>query len=295
MSLLIKILKILAIIAIFSAESAFSDDFFDDNFSRDYKAIAYLTENSTIGGYPIYKGGRTWKVLSGKSSLNNENWRLGSVSFLSPINQKYFAEMHLTANLNENNGHYSADICNGVHLVKFNKGGGLYDNCLIIDPYLATVRGKNITTLQIRVRNSQLSARLYDLNLLLNVEYLGFPDTGVYDWTDDSISRDSRKKKLIEKLIDWATRLQDGVSKAIDYKKPKDAFDNVPLLSELLNTTADNSIILESKVEEPVLTLPAFIPKTIEQRLSELKSLLDKKLINQNQYEVRSTEIIKSF
>ncbi len=298
MSHLIKLITISLIAAALIWQPAFSEDLFDDNSSHDFKSVSFLSNDSTIGGYPIYQGGRTWKVRSGKSTLNNVNWRLAHVNLTSSINDDYFAEMYLMVNIDERRGSYTANPCSGSHLVAVNKGGGVNDNCLTIDPYSATVGGKSITTLQIKIRNSQTSARLYDFNLLLNVTHLGFPDTSTYDWAEDSIKRDSSKTKLIEKIISWAKRLQDGVDKAIDYKKPKNAFDGVPPINDLLAVASEASTVTVPKYETPVATptpTPTPTSKTIEQRLSELKSLLDKGFITKYQYDNKSTEIIKDF
>lgn len=294
MSHLAKLLTVSAIAVAMICQPALSEDLFEDNIARDFKSVSLLSSDSTINGYPIYQGGRTWRVLSGKSTLNNANWRLGHISLLSSIDQDYFAEMYLMVSMGEHNGHYTADVCNGSHLVKINKGGGVHDNCLVINPYSATVRGKSITTLQIKIRNSQTSARLYDLNLLLNVTHLGFPDTSTFDWTTDAVSQDPGKKKLIEKITSWAKLLQDGVNKAIDYRKPKDAFDNVPPISELLAVTHETSKVTP-KLESQPSPSPESATKSIVQRLSELKSLLDKGLITQDQYEIKSSEIINKF
>lgn len=290
----VRFIRLVLIGVLIVWQAAHAEDFFSDNLARDFKYGVILTGDTTTGGYSIYQGGQHWDVISGKTSSNNMNLKLGYIQLISPIGNKYFAEMFLMANLQQGNSYYTGEPCNGEHLVKSNKGGGRFDNCMTIDPYISIIRGKDITTLSIRIRNSQQGARVYDMKLLLNLDQLGFPQTELHDWTKDNIARDRAKKQLIEKVTDWANELQDGVNKAIDYSKPKDAFKNVPSLSYLLPVIGETVTGQEAKSEQS--TTPAVAAtKTLMQRLSELKELLDKGLITQEQYEKKSTEIIKNF
>lgn len=297
--------KLLILITfLFIANSAHSEDLFDNNLARDYKSTSTIKADSTIGGYPIFQGGRVWRVLSGKTTSNNINLKLANIQLISPIANEYFAEIHLMVNLENHSSYYTSDVCNGSHLYKLNKGGGQYDNCLTINPYMARIRGNNVNTLRINVRNSQQGARIYDLNLLLSLSQLGFPRTEIQDWTENVVSQDIEKKKLLGKVTDWAKKLQDGVNKAIEYSKPLNAFSEVPPINSLIpviNMMApDSEIAIDKNVGNTTLQnktseSPAIVGKTLLQRLSELKELLDKGLITKNQYEKRSGEILQEF
>jgi hypothetical protein len=321
----IRNLKILTLIAtLLLVNSVYSQDLFDNNLSRDYKPTSIIKSDTTIGGYPIFQGGRIWRALSGKTNSNNINLKLANIQLISPIDNNYFAEISLMVNLEQRNSYFTSDICTTSHLYKLNNGGGKYDNCLTIDPYMVKIRGKSINTFHINVRNSQQGARIYDLNLLFNLSYLGFPQTEITDWTEDSISRDVKKKQLMEKITAWAKKLQDGVSKAIEYNKPQNAFEDVPPISDLLpveNMIASDSekavdisnklprpeeevyqgvgnvhtVIKGTKLVTTTGTAPPVAGKTLLQRLSELKELLDKGLISKDQYDKRSGEIIQEF
>lgn len=229
-------LAILAIIVatLMVCQSVHADDLFSDNFSRDFKPVKTLSDDTTIGGYPIYQGGRSWQVMSGESAQNNVLVRIGHVTLLSPINSEFFMQMNLTVNMSQNNGYYTTDMCSGSHLVAINFGGWRTDNCMTIDPLSVKVSDKNITVFSINIRNSQQGSRLYNLRTFINLAQLGFPQSAVTDWTEELLSRDAAKKALLDKTMAWAKKLQDGVNRAIAYDKPKNAFDAVPPISELL-------------------------------------------------------------
>lgn len=299
--------KDLIFIAIlFVGNSVYSEDLFDNNFARDYKPTSTIKADSTIGGYPIFQGGRVWRVVSGKTTSNNTNNKFANIHLISPIANDYFSELTLAVNLEHTNSYFTSDVCSASssHLFKLNKGGGLYDNCLTIDPRLIRIKGNDINTLHINVRNSQQSGRIYDLNLLLNLSQLGFPKTEVLDWTENAISQDVEKKKLIEQVTGWAKKLQDGVNKAIEYSKPQNAFSDVPPITSLIPVinmmTSESEITVDGNVgnttsQRTTTELPAIGGKTLLQRLSELKDLFDKGLITSEQYEKRSGEIIREF
>jgi hypothetical protein len=236
---------ILAMAATLGHPSVHAEDVFKDNGSRDYKQVEKYTplpDTSTIGGYAIYRGGRTWRVVGGESSVNNIRLRLGSLSVISPQNNDFFAETHTLVNLSQSNGYFLAEPCKGSHLVAINKGGGQYDNCMTIDPFGATISKTNQTLLGIHIRNSQNGSRIYGLEVFLSLQQLGFPASQVSDWTEQSLAADPAKKALIAKVSAWAEQLQTGVNKAIGYDKPQDAFADVPPLDSLLPPTAQAAL-----------------------------------------------------
>lgn len=229
-----KSLKLFIVAATLILQGAHSEDLFSDNLARDYKPVATLPNDATMGGYPIFQGGRTWRVISGNSTDNNVRIKLGHLYLISPIGGDYFAEMVLTTSLSQGRSYFIDEPCKGPHLVENERGGGRFDDCMTIDPYVVKIQGKDITTLLIGVRNSREGARLYDLRLLLNLDKLGFPGTGIPDWTGEAVKQDQAKTRLIENVSAWAKLLQEGVGKANDYGKPIDAFAKVPPIIELL-------------------------------------------------------------
>jgi hypothetical protein len=116
---------------------------------------------------------------------------------ISPIGGDYFAEIALMVNLQSRNSWFTSDVCSTPHLFKLNNGGGKFDNCITIDPYVAKIASKEITTILINVRNSQEGARIYDLHLLLNLDFLGFPKTVASDWNEQTVEQDYKKNSLL--------------------------------------------------------------------------------------------------
>lgn len=227
--------SLLWVCAALLAPTAQAADLFSDSFSRDFIPTPKLASDTTVGGYPIYQGGQEWQVLSGSVSGNNAQIKIAHVRAWTAVGPDFLADMQLTNNLTQRgNSFYVADACAGPHLVKLNKGGGHFDNCLTIDPHAVSLKSGTLTTLLVSIRNSKQGARLYDLSMLLNLVPLGFPATAVNDWTSEAVAADPEKKKLIDKVTHWAQLLQDGVDKANDYSKPLNAFDAVPPLRYLL-------------------------------------------------------------
>jgi len=220
------------------AQFTHAADLFPKGTSRSFQRLDTLEDGATIGGYAIYQGGRAWKTLDVQDRANNMNIRIGTAQFVSPVENNFFAEMHVVASLTgaEETGYFSTDVCSPAkeHLFVSKKMNGLMDNCLTIDPYGANIGGRDIAILIVNIRNSQSSWRLYDTTLLLNLAYLGYPNTTAADWSVAAVSKDANKGKLVEKVGSWAKQLQDGVNTAIGYRKPQDAFASVPPISSLM-------------------------------------------------------------
>jgi len=74
---------------------------------------------------------------------------------------------------------------------------------------------------------------LYDINLLLALDKLGFADTDEADWSAAAVASNPESEQFLEKVTAFAGKLQDGVQ-ALGYSKPLDAFVNVPAIENLL-------------------------------------------------------------
>jgi hypothetical protein len=232
-----QLAALLAVAVTLACTAARAEDVFSDNFTRDYKPVeklAELPDTSTMGGYPIFRGGRTWRVVAGSSTENNIRVRLGSLTAISPIDNAFFAEAHTLVNLSQANAYFLAEPCKGSHLVAINQGGRQFDNCMTIDTVFSAVGKESQTLLDIRVRNSQNGSRIYGLELFLSLKQLGFPDSQPSDWTEQNLTADPVKNEFITKLSAWAQKLQTGVNLAIGYDKPQDAFAAVPPLADVL-------------------------------------------------------------
>lgn len=194
-----------------------------------------------LGGYPMYQGGMQWRLLSKREDANNLRLKLGHAEFISSHDNAFFAQMSVMVNLSQANAFFLGEPCARPRLVRVNKGGGRYDNCLWIDPYVSS-SASDLGLLRLAIRNSQMGSRIYELDLLVNVAPLGFAGTTAQDWTAEAVAADGSKKQLLDKLSAWGQQLQDGVNKAIGYDKPQDAFSAVPPLTDLLPAKAASAV-----------------------------------------------------
>jgi hypothetical protein len=222
---------------VFFLGGAYAEDIFPNGRLGEEKQFSAIAAGTTMGGYPLYMGGRAWWLVKSKIDTNNLDVRIGQLHVFSPIEGQYFAEMFVTTSLGggSESGYYSADMCNlgTPHLFMLNKAAGQDDNCLVIDPYVMKIGGADKTVLLVRVRSSQSNWRLYDVSLSLSLDKLGFPESTKADWTEAALSIEPKKKEFVANVVNWAKQLQDGVNSALAYSKPQGVFDAVPALYTL--------------------------------------------------------------
>jgi len=295
------------LLAIAVHQPSMSEDLFSSSVDNEFNSSASISSQTTIGGYPLYIGGRHWRILNGRSFKNNINHPIGEVRLISPKDGKFFAQINYTVSLAQGRSHFVAEPCKGNHLAKNNNGGGYHDDCMTINMDQGMISGKNTVMFKIHVTNSHNDSRLYDMFIYFNLEHFGFNDPSIHDWTEELVARNPTKKKAIDKLSIWAIQLQKGVAKAIGFQKPSDAFDGVPPIDDLLQDVVKEDIkpVVSmptpspspqvATVPEPASAAPAPQPSSLMLRLTELKALLDKGLISKEQYEQRSSEMIKEF
>lgn len=218
-----------------------AEDLFPSGTARKVAQFSALPAGTTIGGYPLYTGGLTWYLLGHETADTNLDVRILSASMRSLKDGDFFADMYVTASSSgaTGDGYFTADLCSlgKSHLYMHNKSAGKNDNCMFIDPHVVKMQTGEATLLFIKIRNSQSSARLYDLSILVNPDKLGFLATTVADWSSSAIAGDSKKQQAVDKLVVWAKLLQDGVNKAIAFSRPQDAFSGVPDMQTLSVTT----------------------------------------------------------
>ncbi len=220
------------------AQMGMADDLFPGGKPAGLASFAEVKSLTTMGGYPLFTGGRSWYLLAHKVNTNNMDVPIASAQMVSPMDNDYFAEMVVTTSLGggSEDGYFSADLCNPgtPHLFMLNKGTGRNDNCLLIDPLTAKIGEVDTPLLFIKVRNSQSNWRLYDLSVYLSLKKMGFPNPSVSDWSAAAVAADPQKQQTIAKVVAWGRQLQDAVNTAIGFSKPQNAFDNVPAVYTLL-------------------------------------------------------------
>lgn len=216
-----------------------AEDLFPGGTPRKVAQFSPLPLDTTVGGYPLYTGGLTWYLLGHETAETNLDVRILSASMRSLRDGDFFADMYIAASSGgaTGDGYFTADLCSPgkPHLYMHNKSVGRNDNCLFIDPYVVKMQSGDATMFFIKIRNSQSSARLYDLSILVNPAKLGFPATTLADWNPSAVNNDPKKQQIVDKLVVWAKLLQDGVNKAIAFSKPQNAFEGVPAIQTLLS------------------------------------------------------------
>ncbi len=218
-----------------SSAPALADDLFDGTTMRAFSAGSSLALGTTIGGYPIFQGDNHWHIASVKKiGPNNVGVTYGRVHVVQYDGSDYLAEMLTAVNVNQSGQFFymSSNNCGGEHLVKVDgasagRGDSAWDNCLTIDPYVATIGKSQITTLHFHITNSQEGARYYETNLLISVAALGLAGTTAADWSTEAVAASPERKKLIDNATAWGKQLQDATRAAIAWRKPQDAFKNV--------------------------------------------------------------------
>lgn len=284
-----------SIVFVTAIQPALADDLFEGVKPREFAVNTPLPADSTIGGYAIYQGDSKWRVISNKAgNPNNFGVSYGTVRLLQYEGGVYAAEMATTVNLNQSaRGFYlTTNFCAGEHLVKvelisFQGNEGTTENCLTVDPYVATVSNRQITTLSIKVTNTQSAARLYQIHMLINPAVLGFPGTAASDWTIEEMAKNPERKQFIDRVTLLGKQLQGATKEAIAFSKPKDAFKAVPSWKALgggIDVAAPGN-------QRPLQTLPP-VGKSVAQRLSELKDLLDRGLLSTTEYESKRKAIV---
>lgn len=227
-------------IFLYATPLAHAEDLFVDGLARNIKPLTVLSEGTTIGGYPLFDGGLSWRFLSSSTSTTpNFGIKFGESQLAGFKENSLQAIMAVAANLAQvsNIGYYGGNPCLSGTLPllhKLDKSVRHTDNCLTIAPAQVKIDGKNQTFLAIYINNSQGNWRSYTLHLLILSDALGFPNSSVNDWTPESVANDPAKKDLLERLRKWAEKMQDSVNTAIGYNKPKDAFSGVPPISSLV-------------------------------------------------------------
>lgn len=279
-----------------------AEEFFPDGVPRTQSQGTPIPSDTTLGGYPIYRGDNDWRLSTTRIFDNNQyGAKDGFVQLLNPSQGNFFVQMDVTVNLKQANVYRTNNVCAvGDHLARVDRGragsgNASWDDCMTLVAYVATVRDKAITTLQATITNAQSGGRLYRLRLLINPEFLGFPGTSSADWSSDALTRNPERARFVERVTTYAKQIQDAVREAIAYSKPKDAFKNVPSFMDLRFPVASSTGTAPSSQSTTTPSSP--IPgnansKGVEQRLSELKSLFDKALINKDEYEQKRKLII---
>jgi hypothetical protein len=231
----------LGVAALFFLPSVcFPGELYPGGHARVIQQMDVLESDATAGGFAVFQGGRAWRVIASQTTKNNLDVGISNLHVISPIGNEYFAEMIVTLSLGGGDAspraYFSGDFCapNVEAVVKISKPVGQGDNCLTIKPHTVTIKGKSVTTLEVHIRNTQSSMRLYDIVLLLAMDKLGFPNSYDAQWTSQQIGSDPDRKHFVEKIGAWGALLQEAVNRALAFSKPQDVFLQMPSIDTLI-------------------------------------------------------------
>lgn len=207
------------------------------------QALPPLLADHVAGGRAIYRGGSSWYINSAKVDKNNWGIRFGRAELVTTLDGKFFAAMYLNTNLDTvlEDGYYTYDACqesDPTILLKIKKPAGNSDDCLKVRPFTPTGNANTnamATGMRVDVMQTRSRHRLYSITMLVNLEPLGLAGSRIADWSKDAVEQDPKKKRFMEKVTLWASKLQEGVALAIDFKNPADAFKDVPDMAYLFD------------------------------------------------------------
>jgi len=222
--------------------TAGAEDLYINGVLRDIKPGTLLRSDDTLGGYSLYPDDGKWRYFEARmaDALGPDPLVLASADWVQVEGTDLFAYMRLTANLNQGGTtrSWSGTPCGPDHLVVINKGRGLEDHCMTIDPVSMNIANQQVTLLNLRATNTAGSGRYYVTELLVNPALMGHPETAVGDWSKEQIQANIGRSEFVERLTHWSHLFLDASIRAFDYSKPKDAFKEVPSMQSLFPAAA---------------------------------------------------------
>lgn len=272
------------IILIFEYSSAFSLDFMSGRDFNPQAGKGYIVQpGDTIGGYPIFAADGDWKVyftFLGEATSRNDSAQQPIIYMWRSEQGKWAMEQVLTVTTSNPGGNgWNGSPCSGDFLIKIHVNRGKYDRCAttkIIDKKLS---GVTTEALEIKFTETNSSGRLYISTFNIYYDAIGLARSEINNQDSD----------INKKIKDWMNAFLEGVIKASSFEKPADAFNNVPTFSSaILNGSKNLKIVPTQKIEN----VSNNGNKTIQDRLLQLKSLFDNKLITEEDYNKKRSEIL---
>jgi len=272
------------LILVFGYSSAFALDLMSGRDFNSQAGKGYIVQpGDTIGGYPIFAVDGDWKIyftFLGEATSRNDSAQQPIIYMFRNEQGKWAMEQILTVTTANPGGNgWSGSPCSGDFLIKIYVNRGRYDRCAttkIIDKKLS---GVTTEALEIKFTETNSSGRLYISTFNIYYDAIGLARSEINNKDSD----------LNKKIKDWMNTFLEGVIKASSFEKPADAFNNVPTFSNaILNAPKNAKIVSAQKIEN----VSNNGNKTIQDRLSQLKSLFDSKLITEEDYNKKRSEIL---
>lgn len=278
-----------------SAQDLFTKKGFFSQFEPATENLQKVTAKQTIGGYPILQIGDEMRlVLSKVNYSTGVVTPLGRAYFVTTRDKKFHTALNVTANLESSNMSDWIDTpCKREDFLwKRSIGASINDvNCASINHLVnyfvnptgdfqqiyRTLKDEEIeippTTITVTFTRYKPRGQRLVYDVVINPENYGIErdSTTVWGgsvWYKDFIKRDPKKIEFVEKLKKWATDVQDQIDAA--FEKDANAFSNLKPLDDYLTPS-------ESKMKNEN-------SNNLEEKLVKLKSLYDKGLLTEVQY-----------
>lgn len=276
-----------------------AQDFFNGNEAIKISDPIKLTSSHHVRDYPILRLGSDSLVMHAKQSFATGTGliSLGRIYVADIRNKKFFAAIDMTANLNESSGSsdWNDEPCKREDYAWKRSTGGKFTNvnCASIVHITSFFTNPTGDFQQLLVKFRDLGVEIpptivrasftrYTNNgrrlvylVSINPEQFGVDRDadivwGSNSWYKDFLIKDPRKVQFISNLSKWAEEVQNRMDNA--FLKKQDAFIDLPSFESFFK---DKSAIGKNN---EILT------ETLEERLKTVKSLYEKKLLNEDQY-----------
>ncbi len=285
---------------LFARKSAFSQ------WESVVEKSQVVTERNSVGGYPVLKVDEEMRALFSKLNYSTGvTVPLGRVYLASQKEKKFAVAIDITGNLSQaSSSDWKDEPCkredflwkrslgkdfrsvNCVsikHVVNyFVKPTGEFQQMLV----WFNDQGIDVPPTIVRVEFTRYAPNTRRLvyRVDINPEHYGIARdaTGVWGangWHKNFISRDQKKVDFIENLKKWAIDVQDRMDNAFD--KDARAFSNLKTLTAYLQPSSD-----QPKNKDGINV------STTEDQLAKVKSLFEKGLITEIQYNEQVKDIL---
>ncbi len=285
---------------LFARKSAFSQ------WESVVEKSQVVTERNSVGGYPVLKVDEEMRALFSKVNYSTGvTVPLGRVYLASQKEKKFAVAIDITGNLSQaSSSDWKDEPCKredflwkrslgkdfrSVNCVSINhvvnyfvKPTGEFQQMLV----WFNDQGIDVPPTIVRVEFTRYAPNTRRLvyRVDINPEHYGIARdaTGVWGangWHKNFISRDQKKVDFIENLKKWAIDVQDRMDNAFD--KDARAFSNLKTLTAYLQPSSD-----QPKNKDGINV------STTEDQLAKVKSLFEKGLITEIQYNEQVKDIL---
>ncbi len=285
---------------LFARKSAFSQ------WESVVEKSQVVTERNSVGGYPVLKVDEEMRALFSKLNYSTGvTVPLGRVYLASQKEKKFAVAIDITGNLSQaSSSDWKDEPCKREDFLwKRSLGKDFRSvNCVSINHivnYFVRPTGEfqqmlvwfndqgiDVPPTIVRVEFTRYAPNTRRLvyRVDINPEHYGIARdaTGVWGangWHKNFISRDQKKVDFIENLKKWAIDVQDRMDNAFD--KDARAFSNLKTLTAYLQPSSD-----QPKNKDGINV------STTEDQLAKVKSLFEKGLITEIQYNEQVKDIL---